>query len=182
MLKQGQEALVMKETVSDIITKLKKVRAENGLTYDRIADLVEQNGQHVSMSTIRRVFEEGSENYGWQFEHTLKPIADAVLGVYALSPETEGEADGETVDALRAIVRLKNEMITELAARLHRCEESYKRRIEFMKEQVTLKDARMDRKDDLIEKLIDAALNRPNCPHYTRCGSEKHIKTLKPKR
>lgn len=170
MLPQGEEASIMKETVADIITKLKRVRAENGLTYERISDLVEQNGASVSMSTIRRVFQEGSEEFGWQFEHTLKPIADAVLGVYALAPETEGEADGETVDALRAVVRLKNTMIAELSARLQRTEESYKRRLDFVKEQITLKDARIDRRDDMIEKLVDVVVNRPNCPHCTKCG------------
>ena len=173
---------MLKDTIADIITKLKKVREENGLTYDRISELVDQNGNHVSMSTIRRVFEEGSEHYGWQYEHTLKPIADAVLGVYALAPETEGEADEETVEALRAVVRLKNEMIAELETRLKHTEDSYRRRLDFIKNQISLKDARIDRRDTMIEQLVDVVVNRPNCPHCSKCGGTKHVQPARPKR
>ena len=172
-MQEGAETRLLKDTIADIIMKLKKVRAENGLTYESISDLVEQNGYHVSMFTIRRVFEEGSEEYGWQYQNTLKPIADAVLGVYAVEPETEGKAEEETVDALRAVVRLKNEMIEELTARIKRTEESYKRRLDFVMDQIALKDGRIDRRDDMIEKLVDVVVNRPNCPHCSKCGTDK---------
>ena len=158
---------MLQEKIADIISRLKKVREENGLSYQRISDLVEQNGGYVSLSTIRRVFEEGSEAYGWQYENTLRPIADAVLGVYAPS---EGVADEETVEALRAVIRYKNERLAELEALLARTEDSYRRRLEFVKDQVTLKDARIDRRDDLIERLVDVVVNRPNCPRCSVCG------------
>lgn len=143
---------MLQEKVADIISRLKKVREENGLSYNRILEIVEENGTHVSISTIRRVFEEGSEEYGWQYDYTLRPIADAVLGVYAPS---DVAVDEETVEALRAALRYKNARLKELEGQLERTEESYKRRLEFIKDQIALKDARIDRRDDMIEKLVD---------------------------
>ena len=73
---------MLQQKIAEIISKLKKVREENGLSYQKIVELVEQNGGNVSLSTVKRVFEDGSESYGFQYENTLKPIADAVLGIY----------------------------------------------------------------------------------------------------
>lgn len=141
--------------IAEIIVKLKKVREENGLSYQRIVQLVEQNGESVSLSTVKRVFEDGSENFGYQYENTLKPIADAVLGIYTES----ATATADEADALKAIIDYKSDRITELTAQLERVEESYRRRIDFLKEQITLKDKRIDRRDEYIEKLLDTILS-----------------------
>ena len=169
---------MLQEKVADIVSRLKKVREENGLSYQRISDLVEQNGGHVSLSTIRRVFEPGSESYGWQYEYTLRPIADAVLGVYAPSEVADDE---DTAEALRAALRYKNERLAELEAQLSRVEESYRRRLEFVKNQVALKDARIDRRDAMIERLVDVVLKRPNCPHCSKCGGDVRVRSAKSK-
>ena len=145
---------MQQEKIADIISQLKQVRDEEGLSYQRIADLVEENGAHVSVSTVKRVFEEGSESYGWQYENTLKPIAAAVLGLYSPAvPATAAEADG-----LKAVIKYKSEKIADLEARLLRCEESYQRRLDFIKGQISLKDARIDRLHGIIERMIDALL------------------------
>lgn len=142
--------------IADIITKLKKVREENGLSYQKIVELVEKNGDYVSLSTVKRVFEEGSESYGFQFENTLKPIANAVLGIYS---ETDIVSASE-VDALKSIVAYKSDRITELEARLERTEDSYRRRLDFLKEQISLKDQRIDKRDAMIERLLAVILSK----------------------
>ena len=157
--------------ISDIVVRLKKVREENGLSYQRIFDLVQESGGYVSLSTIRRVFEPGSESYGWQYEHTLKPIADAVLSAY--SPPDEAAED--VAGTMRAIMEYKELRIRDLEERLARTEESYKRRLEFVKNQVVLKDARIDRRDQMIEKLIDVVINRPNCPACSKCEGVQDV-------
>lgn len=145
---------MLQKKVAEIITKLKIVREENGLSFQKIYDLVEQNGDHVSLSTIKRVFEDGSEGFGYQYESTLKPIADAVLGVYS----TSSAASADEADALKAIIDYKSEKIAELTAQLERSEESYRRRLDFLKDQIQLKDKRIDRRDDMIERLLDIIL------------------------
>ena len=140
--------------IADIVSKLKKVREENGLSYQKIVELVEKNGDYVSLSTVKRVFEDGSESYGFQFENTLKPIANAVLGIYS---ETDIVSASE-VDALKSIVAYKSDRITELEARLERTEDSYRRRLDFLKDQITLKDQRIDKRDAMIERLLSVIL------------------------
>ena len=147
---------MLKQKVAAIITQLKKVREENGLSYQKIVDLVEQNGGYVSISTVRRVFEDGSEAYGFQYENTLKPIADAVLGIYT----DTGEVTADEADAMKAIIDYKSDRIAQLEAQLARTQESYKRRIDFLMNQIALKDSRIDRRDAMIEKLIEQLLSQ----------------------
>lgn len=147
---------MLNQKIAEIIQELKKVREENGLSCQKIADLVSQNGEYVSLSTVKKVFEEGSESYGYQYENTIKPIADAVLGIY--SGKSEGATATEAA-AMKSIIDYKSDKITELQAQLLRTEESYKRRIEFLKEQIVLKDSRIDKRDELIAKLIDKVLS-----------------------
>ncbi len=146
---------MLQKKIAEIISKLKKVREENGLSYQRIVELVEKNGEAVSLSTVKRVFEEGSESYGFQYENTLKPIADAVLGVY----ESSDTVTPDEADALKAIIDYKSDRIAELQAQLERTEESYRRRLDFLKDQIALKDKRIDRRDDMIEKLLDTIMD-----------------------
>ena len=42
--------------IAEIIAKLKKVREDNGLSLQKIVQLVEENGESVSLSTVKRVF------------------------------------------------------------------------------------------------------------------------------
>ena len=142
---------MQQKKIAEIIQKLKKVREENEISFQRIVELVEQNGEYVSLSTVRRVFEDGSETYGYQYENTLRPIANAVLGIY----EETGEATADEADAMKAIIDYKTDKINELMARIERMEESYRRRIEFLRKQIELKDDRIDKRDAMIEKLID---------------------------
>lgn len=44
----------------DLIIKLKAVKEEKGLSLNKIADLIEANGDFISRSSIQRVFADGS--------------------------------------------------------------------------------------------------------------------------
>ena len=74
MVEKGVFFMPFETKTAEIITELKRVREEEGFSCARIVELVEQNGGSVSLSTVKRVFEDGSESYGWQYENTLKPI------------------------------------------------------------------------------------------------------------
>lgn len=167
---------MLQKKLSEIVSRLKRVRDEEGLSCQRIVDLVEENGGHVSLSTVKRVFEPGSEMYTWQYENTLKPIADAVLGLYGASRS----ATADEADAMKAIIDYKTEKIAALTMQLRRSEESYKRRIDFLKHQIDLKDARIDRRDTMIEKLLDTiiSINKrcdkcQKCPHKAGCKKRR---------
>ena len=142
--------------IADIIRRLKTVREDNGLSCQKIVELVEQRGQYVSLSTVKRVFEDGSEGYGFQYANTLKPIADAVLGVY--EPSQPDAVTVDEVDALKAVVAYNSEKIKSLSAELDATKKLYEDRIAFLKQQISLKDDRIDKRDAMIEKLLDSLL------------------------
>lgn len=78
----------------DLILQLKEIRAERDLSYQEILELVEDSGGFLSLSTVRRVFADGSEDENFRYDSTIKPLAVALLGVN--DPPQSGE--GVTVE------------------------------------------------------------------------------------
>ena len=141
----------------DVILKLKEVREEKGLSYADILDLMENNGDFVSKSTLSRVFAEGSEDIKFRYEDTIRPIAKALLDIENLE-----ETDDLDTKALKALLKYK-------IARIER--EQSRRSIEFLKEQVSLKDKRMDllldavfEKDLQHKEMLTKLLKCSKCP------------------
>ena len=128
----------------DLIKQLKAIKEEQGLTIQNIYETLENNGYHVSLNSIKKVFAEGSENEHFRFHDTLQPISRVLLGIYG-----EDHGDSE-VDGLRAAVQVKDELIDHL------------------KNQIVLKDERIDRLMSRVDVLIgqlDKLLTR--CEHCT---------------
>lgn len=150
----------------DIILKLKEVREEKGLSYGDILDLMEKNGDFLSKSTISRVFADGSEEMSFRYEETIRPIANALLDMENLE-----ETDDLDTKALKTLLKYKIERIEELEQQIehlksamdkeklkyHEKLDSERERnrmsIDFLKEQISLKDKRMD-------QLLDAVFEK----------------------
>lgn len=141
---------MLQKKKSEIIRNLKRVRAENGLSISEIVNLCERNGESVSETTIKKVFSDGSEALGFNYESTLKPIVNALLGDHEETAET---------DMMISVAQFKEAKIKDLEAQMARMEDSYKRRIEFLKDQIEIKDARLDKRDEMITKLIDTIIH-----------------------
>lgn len=173
----------------EIIMKLKEVREEKELSYTDILKLMENNGDFLSKSTLSRIFAEGSEETNFDYENTIRPIAKALLDM-----ETIEEDDTMDVQALKSLLRYKIQRIEELERqvknleialdkekikhheRLDKIREEYERKIDFLKEQVSLKDKRMDlllnsvaEKDTLNIKMLQQLLD---CPCRKRAERE----------
>ena len=141
----------------DIIIELKEVRERKGLSFTNILDLIEQNGDYLSKSTLSRVFADGSEEMSFKYEETIRPIAKALLDI-----ETLEDTDSMDVKAMKSLLKYKISRIEELEEELRQAKEDlanekvkhhekmdaereqHARSIEFLKEQVSLKDKRMD--------------------------------------
>jgi hypothetical protein len=141
---------MLQKRIAEIIRNLKRVRNENGLTISEIVDICEKNGEAVSETTVKKVFADGSETFGFNYENTLKPIINALLGDHEETAET---------DMMISVAQYKEIKIKHLEEQLARTEESYKRRIEFLKKQIDIKDDRIDKRDELITKLIDSIIH-----------------------
>ena len=151
----------------DLIAQIKAKREEKGLSYNDIINMMPEEDK-VSVTTLSRVFRDGSEDEFFSYEKTLRPLANALLDI-----ETIEETDDPTVRALKEIIKLKHDRISELEQQLEQIEaahnkemlekiesfdkerEAWGRSIEFLKEQISLKDARMDMQNDRTNNLLD---------------------------
>lgn len=139
----------------ELIRQLKEIKERNEITYPRIVDRMEKNGKFVSLTTLRRVFADGSEASAnnFNYENTLLPIAEALLNVEDL-PTPADSPHAKEIDALKSVIHVQNEEI----ARLHELKEHLEARITFLLEQIEKKDRRMDEKDEMIQRLMDKVL------------------------
>jgi len=136
--------------------------------------LIEKNGDFVSKSTLSRIFREGSEETGFKYETTIRPIADAILDIDNI------EVDDDTdTKAYKSLLQLKKEIISELrsaneqtkikyAEKLQEKTDQFQRSMDFVTHQIELKDQRIDallsmnnelmmRNNELLKQLM-------NCP------------------
>ena len=94
-----------------LITRLKQVRKEKEYSYQYIVDECARNGDSVSMSAVRRIFMEGSEDMGFRYS-TIRPVAVVVLG---LDEVTHSEAPTpDEAAALRTLIAIKDTQIADL--------------------------------------------------------------------
>lgn len=162
----------------EVILTLKEVRKEKNLSFDNILDLMSENGQFLSKSTLSRVFADGSEDKSFRYEETLRPIANALLDI-----ETIEQDDDIDTQAYKSILRLKKDIIKELEDKLNNEKLKYHEKLEketkhfnesvaFMKHQIELKDQRIDAllatttelmatNNKLLHQLMDCPLR--NC-------------------
>lgn len=173
----------------DIIVKLKEVRDEKGLSYSDIIKLMEEKNIYpVSMATLSRVFSENSEEMNFNYENTIRPIAEALLDI-----ETIEDDDNMDTQALKSLLQFKRHLISDMETKLKErdelirelkaslAQEKLKRMekvneereraqksIDFLKDQILLKDRRYDallatvsKKDELYTELLNQYLTCP---------------------
>lgn len=141
-------------SAAELIRQLKEVKLKDEITYPRIMDRMEKNGKFVSLTTLRRVFADGSEMSAnsFSYENTLLPIAEALLN--AEDVPTPDSPCAKDIGALKAVIHVQNEEIS----RLHEIKEHLESRITFLIEQIEKKDRRMDEKDGIINRLMEKCL------------------------
>ena len=100
---------MLQKKKSEIIRNLKRVRAEDGLSISDIVKLCEENGEAVSETTVKKVFSDGSEACGFNYEGTLKPIINVLLGDHKETAET---------DMMISVAEFKAAKIKDLEAQL----------------------------------------------------------------
>lgn len=154
ILEQGDQGMPEARTA---ITEIKELKRTNPkATYARIIEEVEaaDGDDSVSLSTLRRICADGSEASAGSFnyEHILIPVRDALKRLQM--KDLSGIAGADVVDALKSMIHIQDEEI----ASLHAYKDHLEARIEFLLEQIRLKDRRMDEKDEIIKRLMDKVL------------------------
>lgn len=140
----------MDKATKKLIAQLKTVKSEKKLSPQDIVDICQENGDFVSLSTVKRVFSPDSENMNFRYDVSIRPIARAILGLSEeFDPdEEETESTQAEHDALRALVDLKNHLIEQLESGIRDREATIQKTRESA-------DATIAQKDRIISHLKD---------------------------
>jgi uncharacterized protein YecA (UPF0149 family) len=149
----------------DVILRLKQVREERGYSLQKVLEVVLESGGNVSMTTVRRVFADGSEDQNFRYEDTIQPIASALLEVETPGVEVVETAEQAELQALRSLVRYKNVHISELEAAISNIDEKIQavrdeqqRKVDFLRFELQGRNEQLKAKDQQIHdygKLLD---------------------------
>ena len=104
----------------EVLRQLRIVRKAKKMSYQNIVDATESIGSAVSMSSVRRVFDERFHADDFKYDTTLKPIVRVVMGIeeeFYEEPKTLPEATAN-VEGLVAVVDFKDSTIDRLQAEL----------------------------------------------------------------
>jgi len=160
----------------DVILKLKEVKEEKDLSLDKILILMEESGQYISKSTLSRVFADGSEDKGFRYETTLRPIANALLDI----ENYEADDDADTL-AMKSILKLKKNIISEYTNQIRELKDDlnkmklkhheklahetdkFQKSLDFAMHQIKLKDKRIDQLMDDNHRLLEQLLACNKC-------------------
>lgn len=104
----------------ELILQLKAVKAERGLSNQDIHELLQTKGYYTSLSTVKRVFAEGSEDIAFRYEESVQPLVEVLLVEATPVPveELDSLADAQQyiaqIEGLQADALLKDNVIEEL--------------------------------------------------------------------
>ena len=137
-------------STQQLIKQLKDAKREKEITFPRLMELLEKNGKSVSLTTLRRVFADGSEwNDSFNYESTLLPLAEVLINNVDIPIPADSPYATE-IEGLKSVIHVQNEEI----ARLHELKEHLEARVTFLLEQIEKKDRRMDEKDEMIHDIM----------------------------
>lgn len=145
MIMLGDTNMPQKD-VSRLIVDLKNAKAEKEITYPRLMDMLEANKTPISLTTLRRVFADGSEkNDSFNYISTLAPLEAILLAEDIPEPETNPYA--KELEGYKAVIHAQNEELVRVYQLLDHLED----RVSFLVEQCRTKD-------ELIKQLAAKAL------------------------
>ena len=163
--------------VKDVILKLREVQKEKKLSYEKILSMMEDDGEFTSKSTLSRLFGNNWEDYSFDYEKTILPIANVLLDI-----DTIEESDNIDTQAYKSILKLKREIIESLEEKVKTVEseekakyhekmaketEKFQNTIDFMSHQIELKDKRIDQLMDANDRL--SIMNNKMLEQFLNC-------------
>lgn len=139
-----------KQEMRETILHLKEVKKERELSSAEIHEMVEAAGYGLSLTSIKRVFAEGSESLGFHYHDTILPIVQVLLSVKEETTPENRPTDTE-VDALKSVLLLKEQMIEDLTKQV----EQLKQECEDAKLRASIYRVELDAAMELIKGLTD---------------------------
>lgn len=142
-----------KEYIKNTVLKLRAVCKEKELNANDVYNMVtaEYGRQEVSKSSIIRLLKDDKDPSGFNFELTVKPVSDLLLGIIE---DSEDNGDNDNFDeskakeyyltrnALQEVARLKGAEVERLKTQLevieHESDEELKRITEYQAKTITV--------------------------------------------
>lgn len=146
-------------TTRDTVMELRAYRARLGLSIDEIMSMLKKNseetGAHLpSPTSVRSVLNGDLDKISGFSIETLSPLRDVLIYKGVGNPQ-------ERIDALLDVIRMQEETIQRMSEQLKAVEDTQQIRckkceqdMKFYKDQIAIKDKRMERKDRWIAELL----------------------------
>lgn len=113
-------AVKKSRVMPELILQLKAVKADRGLSNQDIFVMLQESGHFLSLSTIKRVFADGSEHASFRYDESVRPIEELLLVETPPLPVDELESIEEAqqyvsqIEALQAAAVFKDDLLEEL--------------------------------------------------------------------
>ena len=131
----------------DVVARLRKVKADYGLTINVIMEKLEDNGAYLSESTVKRIFSDNADPHSFKYS-TLVSVADVLLDLY------KDDSGLDDVEALKAIIKEKNRTIAVLIGRDEERKAEYDKRVNHLQKQIERLDEHLMFREEIINKLL----------------------------
>ena len=146
----------METKAQNMIKEMKQIKEEYKITYDDIMVEMERldSSKVVSLSTLRRIFRDGSESKAssFNFEEIVVPAYNAVKNLDKKpSPSSPFELE---LQGYKNVIRVQNEELD----RLIELKEHLDDRVDFLVERINFLTDQIKQKDELIKKLMEKCL------------------------
>ena len=147
---------LMETKAQNMIKEMKQIKEEYKITYDDIMVEMERldSSKVVSLSTLRRIFRDGSESKAssFNFEEIVVPAYNAVKNLDKKpSPSSPFELE---LQGYKNVIRVQNEELD----RLIELKEHLDDRVDFLVERINFLTDQIKQKDELIKKLMEKCL------------------------
>lgn len=150
------------EKVQDLLAKIKEAKEANGLSYQAIVDITEKNGEAVSLSTVKRVLQDGANIEDFRYQQTILPIARAVLRINEETekPDVQNNPDQlekyyAEIDGLKSLIKIKHEQLEERAAEIDRLRNEISELKESHRENISHTEEEKEKKITFLKNMIE---------------------------
>lgn len=147
------------------IEELRDLKELKKMTYEQIADKTEENGERVSLSTVKLVFS-ADKKHNHDYNNTLLPIFNALSDLKDNNDPvnqlllTRLEIKNETIKQLEDRIKVKDEKHKDREQFFMELIDKQSSEIAFKNEQIRHHNEAMDRKDALIKELYSMLLEK----------------------
>lgn len=140
---------------TETLEKMKRIKDNYRLSCKQIERLIiEEKQSAVSEATIKKVFAKDCNVDSFSYQGTIQPIANTLFKLFVDPKDADVAAKlQDKIDDLTVALERREEKIAALEKELTHEVEMAERRVAFLKEQIIIKDKRIDIREQEVAEL-----------------------------